>query len=184
MRFARFERQAIGMYVMVALGPIFLICAIGYWVNTEIFLHRAHRVSGQILEMKRDVDNDGSVTFAPVFRFVAENGQVYTVESLNYSSPPAFSVGQVVPVVYVTPEPMSARLEIFWQLRAFETIFAIFSVCFPLGGLFLLWRRRGGAREFRPSSEAEAQISQNVSRGCTWRGRLGAWGRSRWIFAA
>jgi len=126
---------------MFALGPIFLGFSLWSWIHTERFLHHAYRVTGQIVRLNQD-DNDGHRLYAPVFRFTAEDGRMYTVESNNYSSPPEFVAGQTVPILYIPSEPASARIETSWQLRGMETVSLLLGWSFPLLALASIWWRR------------------------------------------
>lgn len=53
---------------------------------------------------------DGSTTYSPVVEFTA-NGQTYTFESSNASSPPAYQVGETVNVRYDPADPNTAQID-------------------------------------------------------------------------
>jgi hypothetical protein len=129
-----------GTYFMAAFGFLSLLLSIGLWIHTELFLHRAHRASGNVVRLNQN-DNDGHMIYAPVFRFTAEDGQTYTVESNNYSGPSDFLVGQSVQVLYLASEPASARIKTFWQLRGFETVAFLLGCFFPLAAFAYAWWR-------------------------------------------
>lgn len=55
-------------------------------------------------------NTDGSSTYSPVVEFTA-NGQTYTFESDNASSPPAYQVGETVNVRYDPADPNTAQID-------------------------------------------------------------------------
>ena len=71
---------------------------------------------------------DGSVAYAPIFKFTAGDGRSYTVSSGVSSNPPAFYQGQRVQVRYEKDHPDGARIASFWQLWLFPVVFGILSV--------------------------------------------------------
>jgi len=114
-------------------------------IHTSAFMRRSMTAQGTVLHLnpKPNSDNDGTV-YAPVFSFTAIDGQSYTLSSNNYSSPPEFSEGQTVKVLYERGSPSEARIDSVWQLWATEVVlgvigslFAAFSVGFLT---FLRWR--------------------------------------------
>ena len=55
-------------------------------------------------------NTDGSSTYSPVVEFTA-NGQTYTFESDNASSPPAYQIGETVNVRYDPADPNTAQID-------------------------------------------------------------------------
>jgi hypothetical protein len=150
----------------------------------------------RLVRVKEDGDS-GRTHYAEVFRFAADNGQAYTVESNKYTAPAEFEVGQTVPVLYVSSEPQAARIETFWQLRGLETVTLLLGCSFPVLAVVHLrgWQqekqkqkrgkgKRGFLSERQPRNVTAACCAVGLSPGCTWPGRRGVWDRSRWIFGA
>ena len=92
-------------------------------------------------------EEDGSIDFAPVFRFVAQDGRAFTVKSDVASKPPEFVIGQAVPVVYQVKHPDEARIQSFLQLWFQPVMFGSVGFC-SLAAAFgvLLFERRRGPR--------------------------------------
>lgn len=131
------------MYAGLVIGPILLLVGLGCLLYTLHFLHTAERTEGKVLELRRNVDSDGDISFAPVFQFVAPNGTKYVVESHLSTSSPSFEPGQTVALRYDPRNPDSARIATYTQTWGYETVCAILSVVFTSIGLGLRsWFRR------------------------------------------
>jgi hypothetical protein len=116
----------------------------GFAVHVESFIHSASRTHGQVIDLAPRTNNDNDVEYAPIFRFVAENGQAFTVTSSVSSNPAGFEVGETVEVLYRKDDPVGAQIASFWQLWFIPVIFGAIGVVHGLIGvaaLFVLRRR-------------------------------------------
>jgi hypothetical protein len=60
-------------------------------VRTVQFVQRAEHASGTVIDLSRETDSDGEVTFYPVVRFTTAEGKEIEFKSSSASSPPASS---------------------------------------------------------------------------------------------
>jgi hypothetical protein len=94
-----------------------LLVSLGFTIHTTAFIHSALRATGivQRLDQRFD-DQDISPQYAPVFKFLADDGQSYTVASATATGPPSFVAGQKVEVLYRKGNPGGAVINSFWEL--------------------------------------------------------------------
>lgn len=103
------------------------------------------RATGTVITLEESSDSDGSCcAYSPVIEFQA-NGQSYTFESNNASNPPAYKVGQSVPVLYDPADPANAQIN-RWSERWLMPIILIPAMIFAslITSFFLIqsWRRK------------------------------------------
>jgi hypothetical protein len=130
----------IGVWACLANAVTFLLVAAGSALNTTIFLARSVRTDGTITAFAQSVDDDGSVSYFPVFTFVTRDGKGQTVQSHTGSGTLGFEVGDRVPVRYELVDPSTARIDTFWQTWPLAMLFAIGACLMGLSGWFLRWR--------------------------------------------
>jgi hypothetical protein len=107
--------------IFLFVGPCFLVIALGFALHTSMFLHQSVSATGTVVRLAPQRANN-QVNFAPVFSFLAA-GTSYTVTADVASNPPAFRVGQSVPVLYQTTAPSHAKIASFGQLWLLAVIF-------------------------------------------------------------
>lgn len=132
----------------LVVGFCFLAIALGFTINTGIFLHNSVAATGTVISLApKHRGEDNSLNFAPVFTFTT-GGQHYTVTADVASNPPEFNVGQRVRVLYKITDPGRARIASFWQLWLFVVAFGTIGTLLSGVGYVLLryerWRDRRG----------------------------------------
>ncbi len=127
-------------WVGLIQSTVFGIVAVGFAVNTVVFISSSARTTGTVTAMEQHQDGDGAISFSPEFKFVAGDGSTQLVHSNSSSNPPGFEVGESVPVRYVKSNPSSARIATFGQTWPFAAAFALVSFAMGLFGLFFRWR--------------------------------------------
>jgi hypothetical protein len=138
----------------LAAGPALIAVALGFVIYTSWFLHRSVAAKGAVVSLREVHDpQNGTVTYAPVFTFTAADGRSYAVSSNTGNNPPAFAVGQQVPVLYETDNPTEAKIDSFIQLWLFPVVFGFAGATATAVGYFLLRyeRRRNPQFRFLPS---------------------------------
>jgi hypothetical protein len=128
----------------LVVGPSFLVIALGFALNTSMFLHSSVSATGTVVSLapKRA---DNVVSFAPVFTFTAA-GRSYTMTADVASNPPGFHVGQSVPVLYQTANPGHAKIASFGQLWFMVLIFGVVGAFMTAVGYALLQFGRARGR--------------------------------------
>ncbi len=113
---------------------------LGFGVYNIVFLCRSVSATGTIESFAPVVDHDdGGLTYAPIFTFMAQDGHSYTVRADLATNPPGFVAGQTVRVLYLRTDPAGAKLGTFGQLW-FETILSTGLGLFFSGTGYLLLR--------------------------------------------
>lgn len=87
--------------------------------------------------------SDGSVAYDPVVEFTVD-GQTYTFESGNASSPPAYQVGERVSVIYDPNNPSVAQINKYSERWLFPILIIPSMLCGSIVVTFFMvraWRR-------------------------------------------
>jgi len=100
-----------------AVGIGCLIWSVISLFRISSFLRRCTETRGEVVRLER---SSGSGRFAdydcaPVFRFLTAAGESVTVTSDIASSPPGFTEGQPVRVLYDPANPSEAKIHSFFQ---------------------------------------------------------------------
>jgi hypothetical protein len=81
--------------------------------NSWDFARNGVAVTGTVVSQEAHSDDDGT-TYSPVVEFNVNGGR-YEFTSGNSSSPPAYRVGQSVPVRYDPVNPQRAQIDTLWE---------------------------------------------------------------------
>ena len=142
---AAFERfRWIFCRASLSCGFVFLAAGAAFLLHTAVFVRQAMPASGKILSLQPMLDQqNGTVNYAPIFTFAADDGKVYTVTANTATNPPGFEIGQTVRVLYRKADPGGARLPSFWQLWFLTICFLMLGVfSTAAGSLLLRYERR------------------------------------------
>jgi hypothetical protein len=127
------------MWGWTGVGVCMLLGGVAAAVHTWLLLRNGVEATGTVVDMTTVRDSeDGSESYAPVFRFMAADQQSYTIHSKTSTNPPVFKVGEAVRVIYPPLDPASAKIASFWQLWLTVVILAGLGVIFVAIGLFFL----------------------------------------------
>ena len=125
--------------IFSVLGLCFLLVAGATTAWTEHFLSKSLPATGTVTALRTVADTQAhSESYAPVFSFVARDGQSYAVDSGSSSNPPGFAVGETVRVLYDPANPTDAKIDTFFQIWVLPIVFGILGGIFTLVGLTLL----------------------------------------------
>jgi hypothetical protein len=140
-------------------GLVILAVGLGFGIYNLVFLNRSVPATGTIESLAPVMNQeDGSLNYAPVFTFMAQDGHSYTVKAGVASNPPGFTVGQVVNVRYVRTDPTGAKLDSFWQLWFMTIVFAGLGLFFSGAG-YLLLRYERKQKQHEASVVTESAVS-------------------------
>jgi len=105
------NRLYIGCVTILANLFFMAFCLWGvYAASTAYKLETTGVVTEGIVTGLDESNTDGSSTYSPIVEFTV-NGQTYTFESGNASSPPAYQVGETVNVRYDPADPNTAQID-------------------------------------------------------------------------
>lgn len=112
------SRIIVHLFLLVILlaGPILLTLAAVASAGNLIFICNAATTDGTILDLHGVDSSKDPDSYAPVFRFTADDGRTYIVVSNSSTAPPGFSVGEHVRVLYQKGRPESAKIDTLYQL--------------------------------------------------------------------
>jgi hypothetical protein len=100
--------------------------------------------TGTVIEMEESSTNEGGCcVYSPVIEFQV-NGQTYTFDGGNASNPPAYQVGETVPVIYDPTDPDTAQINKWSERWLFPLIIIPAMILGALITTFFLvraWRR-------------------------------------------
>src|SRR5437868_4789215 len=123
-----------GIFLVVGLG---LAGTAVYAIrSTQSFVAKAEAVRGDVidLEYRRDTSSlSSSGVYYPVVNFRTTTGEQHTFHSNTGSSPPSYSIGEAVTVLYDPTNPFDARISGFLSLWLFPLIFSVIGSLFSLG---------------------------------------------------
>lgn len=103
-----------GIVLLVGVG--LLVGAVWSWQRTDAFVAAATAVHGTVIGLESSRSNDGGTTYRPRVRFQAADGRTVEFVSGLGSSPPAYELGEVVPVLYRADDPQGAEIGDFLTL--------------------------------------------------------------------
>jgi hypothetical protein len=118
-----------------------ILIAITLYCNEWRFVRSAQHTIGTITMMESKFDSDRDEHFFPHFTFSKSDGTVVEVESSAGSNPPAFEVGEQVPILYQVNDPHNARIATTFQTHAFSILFGIVGVVFVIFGFIARFLR-------------------------------------------
>lgn len=100
--------------------------------------------TGTVIEMEESSTNEGGCcVYSPVIEFQV-NGQTYTFDGGNASNPPAYQVGETVPVIYDPNDPDTAQINKWGERWLFPLIIIpamLFTSLITTFFLVRAWRR-------------------------------------------
>lgn len=128
--------------LLFAAGVVFFIAGVVILVRTVQFVAGAEHATGTVVDLSREIDDEGDETFYPVVRFTTAEGQEIEFVSSSGSSPPSESPGDRVDVLYDPDDPSDAKLSGFFHLWLFPGLFFLFGAAFFAIAWFLRWLLR------------------------------------------
>lgn len=130
-------------WVFPVVGGLLLVVAMLMWNATRQFVASASTLQGTVVELIEQRDSDG-VTYSPVVRFMAPDGNEVTYTESFSGNPAPYDVGEGVEVLYSREHPDKRRIKGFMSLWLGPVILGgIGSVFVLIGGGILLAQHTG-----------------------------------------
>jgi hypothetical protein len=120
------------------VGGLLFVIGVFLFIRTRMFISSSQEVKGTVIRMLSSSGSEGGTVYAPVFKFTTIQGQVMEVEEKVYSSPPGFSVGEVVDILYDPQNPGNARAKKWSSLYFVPLLLSGMGAVFGGIGLVLL----------------------------------------------
>jgi hypothetical protein len=137
--------------VSLAVGVVALIVGAVWLVRTVQFVAEAEHATGTVVDMSRERDSEGDVSFHPVVRFRTAQGDTIVFVSSYGSSSPSESPGDRVEVLYDPDDPSDAKLSGLFQVWLFPAVVLLIGA----SSIGTAWYRR--RRVKRGPSEADIE---------------------------
>ncbi|MEP5936966.1 MAG: DUF3592 domain-containing protein [Erythrobacter sp.] len=115
-----------------------------YWSDRDLAA-TGSTTQGTVIAMERSRDSDGNNTYSPTVEFFDPQGTRHQFTSKVSSSPPSFSRGEAVTVIFDPDAPGKAIIDSFSTRYLLPLIFGGMGSLFALIGAGLIgayWRRR------------------------------------------
>jgi len=128
--------------VIMLAGPCVLILDAVLAIRNVIFIRSATVTDGTILELRLLRGSHNGYSYAPVFRFTADDEQTYILVSKMSTNPPGFTVGEHVRVLYVKGHPEGAKIDTFLQQWMPQLVLTIVGGGFSVIPAIVVIRRR------------------------------------------
>ena len=124
-----------------------LFAGIGAWsfVADQKLADIGTSTQGTVIALDRSTDSDGDVSYRPVVEFFDKGQTRHEFTGDVGSSPPAYSRGEVVDVIYDPDGPGRAMVDSFTDRYLLPLVFGGMGCVFAAigaGMLFSVWRRR------------------------------------------
>ena len=118
-------QQKKSLVVLLIVASVCLVVAVGFAINTTLFLRTAVRTTGTVVELRSRARVGDRTTYAPIFKFRDVAGNEHRIESNVSQRPCPYSVGMTVPVLYRADDPNSALIDRFWELWILPVVLGI-----------------------------------------------------------
>jgi hypothetical protein len=121
----------------LALGVGLLIVGAVVLVRTVRFVADAEHATGTVIDMSRERDSEGGVTFYPVVRFTTAAGERIEFVSTSGSNPPSETPGDRVEVLYNPDDPSAAKLSGLFHVWLLPIILLVMGAVFAGSAWFV-----------------------------------------------
>jgi len=140
--------------IFLLIGLIFLPIAGFLFLQDARFAGNAATGDGQVLRFDsvttRDSDGYRTTSHRAVISFTDHNGRRQEFREQVNTSPPRFSVGDKVTVLYDPANPAAARVDDFWARKFLPTMFlALGGIMAVVGAIFLTGDMKRGRKVAR-----------------------------------
>jgi hypothetical protein len=125
---------------LVASGSICLLIALVSALYFWHFVSTASHADAKIIRMVERKVKDDETAYFPVFTFHDAKGAEHTIHSSSGSFPPAYEVGDTVPVLYSPTDPANAKIDSFFSVWGISLITVVIgSIELPIGLVVWFW---------------------------------------------
>ncbi len=105
------QAKLIATFILVTSALVFGGVAAYLFMEQRNLEQNGIETTAIIVEMIRTRDSEGDDTYTPVFEFRTRNGRGYQVKSGFSSSPPEYTVGDRVTIIYLPDSPEKAEIK-------------------------------------------------------------------------
>ncbi len=126
--------------IFTAIGVIALWLSFYFRRRTKRFISESLQTHGEVIGL-HEVDDEGSVLYAPVIRYTASDGIAREFTDSVSSSPASHTVSDRVKILYHRQNPKDARVATTTKLYLASIILGLIGVVFcSVGVAVAIWR--------------------------------------------
>ena len=107
--------NAIALILLLSAAVLFALAWYFYYA-TAAFMASARSTQGAVVELLPEKNSEGRTLYRPVFEYFDAEGTRHTLTSRSASSPPWYSVGDKVDMLYDVNNPGKAKQNTFATL--------------------------------------------------------------------
>jgi hypothetical protein len=145
-------------YAFLTIGLVLITAALYFYQKQRAFQERALTAQGTVIELLEST-SDNSIVYKPLVLFKTKEGKEVKFTTSFSTSPPSYSVGESVEVLYDSAEPNSASINGFTSLWLGPLICGVLGMIFFLIGFFIILFDKVKQREIRYLRENGKRIS-------------------------
>jgi len=105
------KSRSVAVPVLMLLGFGLMFFSYHFYEKTQAFLGRANHAAGQVVDLRPSDSNDDSTTYAAVVEYNDSRGENRRFVDSFSSSPPSYSTGEKVAVLYDRENPREAQID-------------------------------------------------------------------------
>ena len=132
--------------IFAAVGLVLVAGAGWFYLADRSFAEAGVHTQGVVIEMIGSRDSDSDYTYKPVVEFLDADGRRHMFTSSVSSSPPQYSTGERVEVIYAPDSPDEAVIDSFLDRFLLPLVFGGLGTLLAAIGLGLLFARLRGDR--------------------------------------
>lgn len=121
----------------IIVGSLIGIIGFIWLVRTAVFVSRAAKAPGTVIEMERSIMPEGNSTYHPIYTFADASGVIHTQRTASGSSGYTFEPGEKVTVLYDSSTPKHSEIDSFDTVWSGPLIITGFGLLF--GGFASFW---------------------------------------------
>jgi len=105
--------------------------------KTKVFIKNAIKTDGAVISQTYSTGSNNSSTYTPTIEFKTREGSSIEFDS-HMGSRSAYSIGEIMEVLYLEDEPEKARVKRFLPLWGFPALFGIVGLFCCIAGYALI----------------------------------------------
>lgn len=124
---------------LLILLPTLLLVALGvyFYLSARAFEQRSVSCQGKVVDLQSSEGEHGTL-YTPLFTYTDALGVVRRGRSNTSSNPPAYAIGDPIPLRYDPQNPSDVRVDSFWTFWLGPTICAFIAIPFLVFALIFL----------------------------------------------
>jgi len=129
-------------FIFILVGIGLLLGSFFTFRSTSSFLNGSTNAEGTVVKLNQSrANNNNSITYTPVVRFINQNNESIEFISAVSSNPPSYAIGQKDEVLYRPENPQKAQINSFFSLWGVSFILGVMGLVFSLIGFAIIFAK-------------------------------------------